>query len=328
MATTRPSNLSERSNGNTSTPNGRRTPRSSPGPRDRKTPEKPIAGQVKSPASSRGDTTTKTIKTPSSSTSIATTKKPLRSPMPTTLKDRALRAPSSLPKSTSFSRTILDKTSASKTLTRSSTTSRSLPSSKAIKTPVKIKVEKVQEEIIDDHSNETVAPNDTNEEEKHEELVDSTTPVTDEDHHNALEEISVSSEPAPELHHEELASVDVLETAKEEDHEQHKEEIIKEEEEKKAGDEQVDIETKTEIIETVKKTEEMPGRRKEAAPDGNAVIEKTASRLASRKNRVLALVGAFETVISLQEPEGGQQGNHAAKEEDESDITLHSSQSV
>lgn len=252
MATTRPSNLSERSNGSTSTPHGRRTPRSSPGPRDRKTPEKPIAGQVKSPASSRGDTTTKTIKTPSSSTSIATTKKPLvRSPMPTTLKDRALRAPSSLPKSTSFSRTILDKTSASKTLTRSSTTSRSLPSSKAIKTPVKNKVhEKVHEEvIIDDHSNETVAPNDTNEEEKHEELVESTTPVAVEDHHNALEEISVLPEPAPELRHEELASADVLETAKEEDHEQHKEEIIKEEDEKKAEDEQVDIEMKTENIE-------------------------------------------------------------------------------
>ncbi|XP_010265490.1 PREDICTED: serine/arginine repetitive matrix protein 1-like [Nelumbo nucifera] len=39
----------------------------------------------------------------------------------------------------------------------------------------------------------------------------------------------------------------------------------------------------------------------------NDVIEETASKLVGkRKNKVLALVGAFETVISLQEPEGQQ----------------------
>ncbi|KAG0482150.1 hypothetical protein HPP92_010234 [Vanilla planifolia] len=47
-----------------------------------------------------------------------------------------------------------------------------------------------------------------------------------------------------------------------------------------------------------------PGNRKDA-PRSNDVIEETKSKLMeTRKNRVLALVGAFETVISLQEPEG------------------------
>ncbi|PKA49472.1 hypothetical protein AXF42_Ash016661 [Apostasia shenzhenica] len=44
--------------------------------------------------------------------------------------------------------------------------------------------------------------------------------------------------------------------------------------------------------------------RKKDAPKSNDVIEETKSKLmGTRKNKVLALVGAFETVISLQEPE-------------------------
>lgn len=55
--------------------------------------------------------------------------------------------------------------------------------------------------------------------------------------------------------------------------------------------------------EEVKGVEEDKNRNKEAAY--NDVIEETATKLAvaEKKNKVLALVGAFETVISLQEPE-------------------------
>eukprot|EP00268_Persea_americana_P006138 TRINITY_DN12184_c0_g1_i1.p1 TRINITY_DN12184_c0_g1~~TRINITY_DN12184_c0_g1_i1.p1 ORF type:complete len:512 (-),score=129.55 TRINITY_DN12184_c0_g1_i1:841-2376(-) len=46
-------------------------------------------------------------------------------------------------------------------------------------------------------------------------------------------------------------------------------------------------------------------RGKKESPAYNDVIEETASKLVEkRKNKVRALVGAFETVISLQEPEG------------------------
>ncbi|KAK1290308.1 hypothetical protein QJS10_CPB18g00160 [Acorus calamus] len=56
--------------------------------------------------------------------------------------------------------------------------------------------------------------------------------------------------------------------------------------------------------------------KKEARQAYNEVIEETASRLVGkRKSKVKALVGAFETVISLQEVEGGGQGQ--AKEEEE-----------
>ncbi|KAK1276953.1 hypothetical protein QJS04_geneDACA004036 [Acorus gramineus] len=55
--------------------------------------------------------------------------------------------------------------------------------------------------------------------------------------------------------------------------------------------------------------------KKEARQAYNEVIEETASRLVGkRKSKVKALVGAFETVISLQEVEGGQ---GQAKEEEE-----------
>nr|CAD1831999.1 unnamed protein product [Ananas comosus var. bracteatus] len=43
---------------------------------------------------------------------------------------------------------------------------------------------------------------------------------------------------------------------------------------------------------------------KETLPMYNEVIEETASKLAAKRSKVKALVGAFETVISLQEPEG------------------------
>ncbi|KAL0916671.1 hypothetical protein M5K25_014200 [Dendrobium thyrsiflorum] len=52
---------------------------------------------------------------------------------------------------------------------------------------------------------------------------------------------------------------------------------------------------------------EMPAMKKKDASISNDVIEETKSKLMGRrKNKVLALVGAFETVISLQEPEGQQ----------------------
>lgn len=51
----------------------------------------------------------------------------------------------------------------------------------------------------------------------------------------------------------------------------------------------------------------MPAIKKKDAAISNDVIEETKSKLMGmRKNKVLALVGAFETVISLQEPEGQQ----------------------
>ncbi|KMZ55950.1 hypothetical protein ZOSMA_9G00530 [Zostera marina] len=57
--------------------------------------------------------------------------------------------------------------------------------------------------------------------------------------------------------------------------------------------------------EEVKGVEEDKNSNKEAAAAYNDVIEETATKLAveEKKNKVLALVGAFETVISLQEPE-------------------------
>ncbi|PKU72270.1 neurofilament medium polypeptide [Dendrobium catenatum] len=52
---------------------------------------------------------------------------------------------------------------------------------------------------------------------------------------------------------------------------------------------------------------EMTTVKKKDASISNDVIEETKSKLmGTRKNKVLALVGAFETVISLQEPEGQQ----------------------
>ncbi|XP_010913697.1 uncharacterized protein [Elaeis guineensis] len=44
-------------------------------------------------------------------------------------------------------------------------------------------------------------------------------------------------------------------------------------------------------------------RERGAPPAYNDVIEETAAKLATRRNKVRALVGAFESVISLQEPE-------------------------
>ncbi|KAH0459010.1 hypothetical protein IEQ34_011824 [Dendrobium chrysotoxum] len=52
---------------------------------------------------------------------------------------------------------------------------------------------------------------------------------------------------------------------------------------------------------------EMPAVKKKDASISNDVIEETKSKfMGTRKNKVLALVGAFETVISLQELEGQQ----------------------
>ncbi|XP_072991904.1 uncharacterized protein [Typha latifolia] len=58
------------------------------------------------------------------------------------------------------------------------------------------------------------------------------------------------------------------------------------------------------VVVVVKKQETMQGMKKEA-PKNNDVIEETRSKLMEkRKSKVKALVGAFETVMSLQEPEG------------------------
>lgn len=52
------------------------------------------------------------------------------------------------------------------------------------------------------------------------------------------------------------------------------------------------------------KSKQQTGNSKKDSQDQNEVIEETASKLLEkRKNKVKALVGAFETVISLQEPE-------------------------
>ncbi|KAJ0984198.1 hypothetical protein J5N97_002554 [Dioscorea zingiberensis] len=47
------------------------------------------------------------------------------------------------------------------------------------------------------------------------------------------------------------------------------------------------------------------------SPKGNEVIEEAAKKLADRRNKVKALVGAFETVMSLQETEGQHSPQHA-----------------
>ncbi|KAK9280172.1 hypothetical protein L1049_013859 [Liquidambar formosana] len=61
-------------------------------------------------------------------------------------------------------------------------------------------------------------------------------------------------------------------------------------------------EAKSEAANTVMKRQ--GGQGKKDSPAYNDVIEETASKLLEkRKNKVKALVGAFETVISLQEPE-------------------------
>lgn len=60
--------------------------------------------------------------------------------------------------------------------------------------------------------------------------------------------------------------------------------------------------TKLESEEVESKRQDIQGKKE--SPAYNDVIEQTASKLSRQKSKVKALVGAFETVISLQEPEG------------------------
>lgn len=63
-------------------------------------------------------------------------------------------------------------------------------------------------------------------------------------------------------------------------------------------------ETKTQMENTAGKQQQQQRQGKKETQAYNDVIEETASKLREkRKNKVKALVGAFETVISLQEPE-------------------------
>ncbi|XP_026660443.2 neurofilament heavy polypeptide-like isoform X1 [Phoenix dactylifera] len=67
------------------------------------------------------------------------------------------------------------------------------------------------------------------------------------------------------------------------------------------GGVEVKGEGKTEKANLVLKWQEV--KEKDAPPASNDVMEETATKLATRRSNVKALVGAFESVISLQEPE-------------------------
>lgn len=71
------------------------------------------------------------------------------------------------------------------------------------------------------------------------------------------------------------------------------------------GERQKDVveEEKREAKTVTPKTPKQPDSGKKDSQDYNKVIEETASKLREKKNKVRALAGAFETVISLQEPE-------------------------
>ncbi|KAH7671716.1 Calmodulin-binding domain plant domain-containing protein [Dioscorea alata] len=59
--------------------------------------------------------------------------------------------------------------------------------------------------------------------------------------------------------------------------------------------------------------------KKKGSPKGNDVIEETAKKLTDRRNKVKALVGAFETVMSLQETDG----QHSPQQTKENVLNSH-----
>lgn len=65
--------------------------------------------------------------------------------------------------------------------------------------------------------------------------------------------------------------------------------------------------------------DESMAMKKKGSPKGNDVIEETAKKLTDRRNKVKALVGAFETVMSLQETDG----QHSPQQAKENAINSH-----
>ncbi|KAK6927727.1 Calmodulin-binding domain, plant [Dillenia turbinata] len=135
---------------------------------------------------------------------------------------------------------------------------------------------------------------------------------------NSTNEPEPESEPEPEVEQkQETIPMEICENAEKEKTEEEKKEESSEGDQKAAAEaapapatEQITKPTETNQTTAVAKR----ARGKKDSPAYNVVIEETARKLVEkRKSKVLALAGAFETVISLQEPETTPSPTQAAQ---------------